>query len=81
MSPQQIQFYEISTLPTFGGDSTVDIATGYGLGRSRSRSSSPARGKMFSTSSRPVLGPTQPLTQCVPGAPSPAVKRPEREAD
>jgi hypothetical protein len=29
----------------------------------------------------PALGSTQPHIQCVPGAPSPEVKRPEREAD
>jgi hypothetical protein len=45
-------------------DSAVGIATGYG-----GRSLSPDRGKIFllSTSSRPVLGPTQPPIQWVPG--------------
>jgi hypothetical protein len=40
-------------------------------------------GKIFllSTSSRPVLEPTQLPIQGVPGALSPAVKRPGREAD
>jgi hypothetical protein len=32
-------------------------------------------------SSRPALGSTQPPIQCVPGAVSPEVKRPGREAD
>jgi hypothetical protein len=36
---------------------------------------------LFSTSSRPALGSTQPPTQCVPGALSPGVKRLGREAD
>jgi hypothetical protein len=46
-----------------------------GAGRPRSRSSSPCSVKnfLFSTSSRPALGP--------PSFPSPGVKRPEREAD
>jgi hypothetical protein len=52
------------------------------VGRPRGRSSSPGRVKnfLFSTSSRPVLGPTQPLIQWVHGALSPGVKRPGREA-
>jgi hypothetical protein len=39
-------------------------------GRPKGRSSSPSRGKVFflSTTSRPVLGPTQPPIQWVPGA-------------
>jgi hypothetical protein len=52
-------------------------------GRQRGRSSSPGRVKnfLFSTSSRPVPGSTQPPIQWVPGALSPGVKRPGREAD
>jgi hypothetical protein len=47
------------------------------------RSSSPGRLKnfLFSTSSRPVLGLTQPPIQWVTGALSPGVKRPGRESD
>jgi hypothetical protein len=52
-------------------------------GRLRGRSSSPGRVKnfLFSTSSRPALGSTQPPIQWVPGALFPGVKRPGREAD
>jgi hypothetical protein len=59
--------------------SAVDIATG----RLRGQSSSRGRGKIFllSTSSRPVLGPTQPPIQWVPGGLSSGIKRPGREAD
>jgi hypothetical protein len=47
-------------------------------GRPRGRSSSPGRVKnfLFSTSSRPALGPTQPPFQWVP-----VERRPEREVD
>jgi hypothetical protein len=51
--------------------------------RPRGWSSNPGRGKIFlpSTSSRLVLGPTQPPIQWVPGALSQGVKWPGREAD
>jgi hypothetical protein len=64
-------------------DSAVSIATGYGTGRPRSRSSSPDKVKnfLFSTSVRPALGSNQPRTQWVPGALSLGVKRSVREAD
>jgi hypothetical protein len=47
------------------------------------RSSSPGRVKnvFFSKSFSPALGFTQPPIQSVPGALSPRVERPEREAD
>jgi hypothetical protein len=59
-------------------DSSVGIATGYGLDDQGVGSSSPCKGKnfLFSTSSRPALGSTQPPIQWVPG-----VKQPGREAD
>jgi hypothetical protein len=52
-------------------------------GRLRGWSSSPGRVKnfLFSKSSRPALGSTQPPIQWVPGALSAAVKRPGREAN
>jgi hypothetical protein len=58
-------------------DSSVGIATGYGLD-DRGESSSPGRVKNFhfSISSRLALGSTQPPIKWVPG-----VKRQEREAD
>jgi hypothetical protein len=52
-------------------------------GRPRGRRSSPGRVKnfLFSTSSRPDLGPTQLPIQWVPRALSPGVKRPGSEAN
>jgi hypothetical protein len=50
-------------------------------GRPRGRSSNTGRVKvfLFSTSSKPALGLTQPPIKCVPGALSPRVKRMGRE--
>jgi hypothetical protein len=64
-------------------DSSVGIATSYGLDDRGDRSSRPGRVKnfLFSKSSRLALGSTQPPIQWVPGALSPWVKRPGREAD
>jgi hypothetical protein len=64
----------------FYGNSSVGIATSYGLD---DLGSIPGREEMFpfSTSSRPALGPTQPPIQWVPEALSPGLKGPGREAD
>jgi hypothetical protein len=61
-------------------DSSVGIATGYRLG---GRGSIPDRGQifLFSTASKPAIGPTQPPTQYAAGDPSPEIKRPGREAE
>jgi hypothetical protein len=60
-----------------------DSAVGISTGRPRSCSSSPGRVKnfLFSTPSRPALGPTQSPIQWVSWALSPGVKQPGREAD
>jgi hypothetical protein len=47
-----------------GHNSSVDIATGYGLDGPRIESQ---WGRDFSHTSRPALGPTQPPVQWVPG--------------
>jgi hypothetical protein len=64
----------------YSWDSSVGIVTGYGLD---CRGSVPDRGEiiLFSIASRPTFGPTQPPIKWIPGAPSPGVKRPGREAD
>jgi hypothetical protein len=63
-------------------DSAVGIATGYGLDGLRVRVRVlVGHNFLSSTSSRPVLGPTQPPVQWLPGALSLGVKRPGREAD
>jgi hypothetical protein len=61
----------------------IGLPTGYGLDEKGGRISSPGRMKnfLFSTSSRPALGLTQPPIQWVPGALSPGVKQPGCEAD
>jgi hypothetical protein len=61
-------------------DSSVGIATGYGLD---GPASIPGRGKifLFSTTCRPALGPTQPPIQWAPGTLYPRIKRPGRKAD
>jgi hypothetical protein len=60
-------------------DSSVGVQTGYELD---GRHSNPDRGKifLFSITSGPDLGPTQPI-QWEPGVISQVVKRPRREAD
>jgi hypothetical protein len=62
-------------------DSIVSIATGYGLDDRGVGVLVPVMARFNSTASRPVLEPTQPSIQLVPGALSPVVNRPGREAD
>ena len=62
---------------TKGGDSSVGIATCYGLDGPGIES---RWGRDFPHPSRPALGPTQPPVQWVPGL-SPGVKRPGSGAD
>jgi hypothetical protein len=65
----------------WGRDSVVGIATGYGLGEWGVGVRVPVVSRIFFTSSRPALGPTQTPIEWVSGALSPGVKRQGREAD
>jgi hypothetical protein len=60
-------------------DRAVGIAAGYGLNYRGVGVRLPVESKIFSTSSRPVLGSTQPSIQWVPGPLSPGIKQPGRE--
>jgi hypothetical protein len=62
-------------------NSIVGRATDYGLDDRGVGVRVPIGSRIFSTSSRPALGPTQLPIQWVLGALSPGVKRPGREAD
>jgi hypothetical protein len=62
-------------------DSVVGIATSYELDDRGVGIRVPEGSEIFSTSSRPALESTQPPIQWLPGALSPAVKRPGREDD
>jgi hypothetical protein len=64
-------------------DSSVSIATGYGLDDQMNGVRFPVGLGvfLFDTMFRPALGPTQPPVRWVPGVLSLEVKRPEREAD
>jgi hypothetical protein len=74
-------------IPVFIELEELGYSSGYSdwlwAGWLRGWSSSPSRVKkfLFSTSSRPALGSTQPPIRWVPRALSPGVKRPGREAD
>jgi hypothetical protein len=62
-------------------DGVVGIVTGYGLDDRGVGVRAPVGSRIFSTSSRPVLGPTQSPIQWVAGALFPEVKRSECEAN
>jgi hypothetical protein len=62
-------------------DSVVGIATGYGLDDRGVGVRVPVGSRIFSTSSRPALGPAHLPIQLLPGFLSPRVKRPGLEAD
>jgi hypothetical protein len=62
-------------------DSVVGIATAYGLLRGWISNSGRVKNLLFSTSSRPALGPTQSPIPWVPGPLSPGANREGREAD
>ena len=67
----------LESLNKRGRDSSVDIATRYGLDGPGIES---RWGRDFPQPSRPALGPTQPPVKWVPGF-FPGVKRPGRGAD
>jgi hypothetical protein len=64
-------------------DSVVSITTGYKIGRPWGQSLSHGNVKnfLFSMSSKPALGPTQPPIEWVPGALPSGVKWQGRESD
>jgi hypothetical protein len=68
------------SLGVWSRDSVVGIATSYGLDDRVVGVRVPVVSRIFSTSSRPALGSTQPPIQFVPGTLSLGVKRPGREA-
>jgi hypothetical protein len=75
---KQFWFYQVPSMSL--RDSSVGIVTGYGLD---ARGSIPGRSTifLFSITSRPTLGPTQPPIQWVPVAHSLGIKQPGSEAD
>jgi hypothetical protein len=77
------QIYKFISMNTtlVSRDSAVGIVTGYWLDDRGVGVRVPVGSRIFSTSSRPALGPTQPPIQWVPGALSPGVKLRGREAD
>jgi hypothetical protein len=62
-------------------DSAVGIVTDYWLDDRGVGVRVPVGSRIYSTSLRPALGSTQSPVKWVPGAHSPGVKRPMREAD
>jgi hypothetical protein len=83
--PYHIIYHSLTVLPfdAKSRDRSVGIATGYGVDDKGIGSSRPGGDKnfYFFMSPRSSLGPTQAPIQWVPGALSPEVKRPGREAD
>ena len=83
-SLKRIFFLEIQNLirrhhdKVVGRDSSVGIATGYGLDGPRIES---RWGRVFPHLSRPALGPTQPPVQWVPGLSWGSKERPGRNTD
>jgi hypothetical protein len=76
--------FEISAVfPRMSRDSSGGVATGYRPDDEGAGVRVPVGGKNFhfSMSSRAAVVPTQPPIHCVPGALSPGIKRPGREAD
>jgi hypothetical protein len=79
--PRDWNHFSSSIHPLFSRDSSVGIATDYGLD---GRGSIPCSGKRFIyyvTASRPALRPNQPPIQWVLGSLSAGIKRQGREAD
>jgi hypothetical protein len=78
-----LQVFRLPEYKNENRDSTVGIATGYGVDDRGVGVRVPDRVKnfQFSTSSRPTPGPTQPPIQWVLGALSPEVKRQGHEAE
>jgi hypothetical protein len=72
-----------STVDVRSWDSVVGIATGYGLDDRGVEVRVLIGSRIFSSPCRPdqLWGPPNLLSKCVPGAPSPGVKLPGREAD
>jgi hypothetical protein len=73
---QIVQLYEAILYIRGSRDSAVSIATGYGLDGRGVRIRFPVGSRIFSTASRPALGPTHPPIQWVLPALSSGVKRP-----
>jgi hypothetical protein len=79
---ETVQNYSEQYFVTASLDSSVCLASGLRVERSRSRGSSVVRGKkLFSITCRPALGPTEPPIQWVPAAIFLAVRRLECEAN
>jgi hypothetical protein len=76
-----ICLYPRFSLRVKGRDSSVGIATGYGLDDRGFESQQGLGSSLFTIVTRPAPEPTQPPIQWVPGALYLGEKRPRREAD